>query len=67
VSQGNSLMMIWPKVKKIFLKIMAIIVIIVLAFSPYLLVLDFEKYSSFVVTVWVLSILYFIFMKGKKE
>jgi hypothetical protein len=55
------------KVKKIFLKIMAIIVIMVLVFSPYLLILDFEEYSPFVVTVWVLSAVYYMFVKSKKE
>lgn len=61
------LMMIWLKVKKIFLKILAVVVIIVLVFSPYLLILDFEKYSPFVVTVWVISVLYYLFVRSKKE
>ena len=55
------------KVKKIFVKIMAVVVIIVMVFSPYLLILDFEKYSPFVVTVWVLSALYYLFVRSKKE
>lgn len=46
---------------------MAVVVIIVMVFSPYLLILDFEKYSPFVVTVWVLSALYYLFVKSKKE
>ena len=55
------------KVKKMFVKIMAVVVIIVMVFSPYLLILDFEKYSPFVVTVWVLSALYYLFVRSKKE
>jgi hypothetical protein len=46
---------------------MAVIVILVMIFSPYLLILDFEKYSPFVVTVWVLSTLYYLFVKSKKD
>lgn len=61
------LMIIWLQVKKMFLKIMAVIVIIVLVFSPYLLILDFKEYSPFVVTVWVLSAVYYMFVKSKKE
>ncbi|MCX6582564.1 MAG: hypothetical protein NT166_20520 [Candidatus Aminicenantes bacterium] len=60
-------MIIWLQVKKMFLKIMAVIVIIVLVFSPYLLILDFKEYSPFVVTVWVLSAVYYMFVKSKKE
>lgn len=60
-------MNIWLKVKKVIVKVMAVVVIIVMVFSPYLLILDFEKYSPFVVTVWVLSALYYLFVKSKKE
>lgn len=60
-------MTIWMKMKKIFLRILAVIVIIVLVFSPLLLILNFEKYSPFVVTVWVVSALYYLFVKSKKE
>ena len=60
-------MSFWLKVKKVFLKISAIVVIIVLIFSPYLLIVDFDQYSPFVVTVWVLSAVYYMFVKSKKE
>jgi len=66
--EGQEWLMSIPlKVKKIFVKIMAVVVIIVMVFSPYLLILDFEKYSPFVVTVWVLSALYYLFVRSKKE
>ena len=55
------------KVKKVFHKISAIVVIIILIFSPYLLIVDFNEYSPFVVTVWVLSAVYYMFVKSKKE
>jgi hypothetical protein len=61
------LMNIWLKVKKILVSITAIVVILVMIFSPYLLILDFQKYSPFVVTVWVLSALYYLFVKSKKD
>lgn len=60
-------MTIWLKVKKILVSITAIVVILVMIFSPYLLILDFQKYSPFVVTVWVLSALYYLFVKSKKD
>jgi len=66
--EGQEWLMSIPlKVKKMFVKIMAVVVIIVMVFSPYLLILDFEKYSPFVVTVWVLSALYYLFVRSKKE
>lgn len=54
-------------VKKIFKKILAVITIVVLIFSPYLLVLDWKKYLSFVVTVWIISAAYYMFVKARKD
>ncbi len=52
---------------KILKKILAVVVILVLIFSPYLLVLDFRKYLPFVVTVWIISAAYYMFVKSKNE
>ncbi len=51
------------KVKKIFLKILAVVTILVIFFSPFLLLVDFEKFSAFVVTVWIISVAYYVFGK----
>lgn len=55
------------KVKKIFKKVLAVVVILVLIFSPYLLIVDLEEYSPFVVTVWIISAAYYMFVKSKKD
>ncbi|MCU0284764.1 MAG: hypothetical protein MUF15_00060 [Acidobacteria bacterium] len=57
----------WLKVKKVMLKIMVIVVIIAMIFSPYLLIVDFKQYSPYVVTIWVVSVLYYLFVRSKNE
>ncbi len=54
-------------IKGLLLKILAVVTILVIIFSPYLLVLDFKKYLPFVVTVWILSAAYFMFVKVRKD
>ncbi|NIM11337.1 MAG: hypothetical protein GTO45_05035 [Candidatus Aminicenantes bacterium] len=49
--------------KKIFIRLLVIIVIVVIVFSPYLLVIDFERYSPFVLLVWFVSIAYYLWLK----
>ena len=36
---------------------------VVIVFSPYLLVIDFKRYSPFVLMVWFLSFAYYLWMK----
>jgi hypothetical protein len=55
------------KIKKVFIKVLAVVVILVLIFSPYLLILDLKKYTPFVVTVWIISAAYYMFVKSKKD
>lgn len=55
------------KIKKVFIKVLAVVVILVLIFSPYLLIVDLEEYSPFVVTVWIISAAYYMFVKSKKD
>ena len=55
------------KVKKGFIKELAVVVILVLIFSPYLLIPDLKKYSPFVVTVWIISAAYYMFVKSKND
>ena len=49
--------------KKIFLRVVVFVVILVLVFTPYLLVVDFKKFSPLVFLIWVVSIAYYIMMK----
>ena len=55
------------KIKKVSIKVLAVVVILVLIFSPYLLIIDLEEYSPFVVTVWIISAAYYMFVKSKKD
>jgi hypothetical protein len=57
------------KLKKIFKmlkKALALIVIIIILFSPYLLVVDFKRYAPFVAFVWILSVVYYIFIRKRE-
>ncbi len=53
--------------KKIFFKILIIVIISVILFSPYLLIIDFNRFSPFVFTVWFFCVLYFLFLKKKVD
>lgn len=53
------------KIKRLLKKVFAVLVIIILAMSPYLLVIDFKAYSPAVVVIWVLSAVYYLFVKEK--
>jgi hypothetical protein len=48
-----------------FKKFAAVAAILVILFSPILLFVDFQKYTPFVLTVWLLSAVYFVFVKGR--
>jgi threonine/homoserine/homoserine lactone efflux protein len=51
--------------KKIFLKVIIFAAITVIIFSPYLLAVDFVKYSPVVLIIWILSIAYYLWMKRR--
>jgi len=53
------------KFKNFFKKLSAILVILLIVFSPYFLIIDFRRYAPVVLIVWVLSIVYYIFVKKK--
>lgn len=36
---------------------------IIIVFSPYLLVIDFKRYSPFVLMIWFLSFAYYLWLK----
>jgi len=45
-------------------KILAIVLILVVLLSPFLLLIDFDRFIPVVLTVWLLSAAYFIFIKS---
>ena len=53
--------------KKIFIKIIIFAAIAVIIFSPYLLAVDFVKYSPLVLIIWILSIAYYLWIKRRSE
>jgi hypothetical protein len=51
--------------KKFAKKALAIMVILLVLFSPFLLLVDFARYIPVVLTVWMLSAVYFVFIKSR--
>jgi len=51
--------------KKFAKKALAIAVILLVLFSPFLLLVDFARYIPVVLTVWMLSAVYFVFIKSR--
>jgi hypothetical protein len=49
--------------KTIIKRLLVALVILVLVFSPYLLIIDFNRYAPFVFLVWIVSIAYYLLMK----
>jgi len=46
-------------------RIAAIAIILLVMFSPFLLIIDFQKFTPFVLTIWLLSAVYFVFVKDR--
>lgn len=53
--------------KKIFLRIIIFTAIMVIIFSPYLLAIDFVKFSPLVLIIWILSIAYYLWIKRRLD
>lgn len=53
--------------KKWILRILLAAVIVVMIFSPYLLIVDFKRYSPVVLLIWILSIAYYLLMKRRVD
>jgi hypothetical protein len=51
--------------KKLAKKVLAIAVIVLVLFSPFLLLVDFARFIPVVLTVWLLSAVYFVFIKSR--
>lgn len=47
-------------------RFLAAAVILVVLFSPFLLLVDFNRYMPPVLTVWLLSAAYFVFIKSRR-
>jgi hypothetical protein len=45
--------------------VLAVAAILLVLLSPVLLFFDFEKFTPFVLTIWLLSAVYFVFIKDK--
>lgn len=46
-------------------KILAIVLILVVLLAPFLLLIDFNGFIPVVLTVWLLSAAYFVFIKTR--
>ncbi len=53
--------------KKIVLRILVFAAVIVIIFSPYLLVIDYKKYSPLVLIIWIVSIAYYILLRRRRD
>lgn len=53
--------------KKIFIRVLIFAAIVAIIFSPYLLAIDFIKYSPLVFIIWILSIAYYLWIKRRVD
>jgi len=52
--------------KKTFFRILVVVISTVLIFSPFLLVIDMDKFLPVFLLIWMLSVSYFLFIVLKK-
>lgn len=48
-------------------RVLAAAAILVVLFSPFLLLVDFDRYIPSVLAVWLLSAAYFVFIKSRRS
>ena len=48
-------------------RVLAGATILVVLFAPFLLLVDFDRYLPPVLTVWLLSAAYFVFIKSRRS
>ncbi len=53
--------------KNFFLKGFVIILILVILISPYFLIIDFARYSPVILSVWLMSAAYYVFVKSRRD
>ena len=54
-------------IKRIAIKVVAVVLILLILISPYFLILDFVTYTPLVLTVWLLSAAYYVFVQGRRK
>jgi hypothetical protein len=47
-------------------KVLALAAILLVLLAPFLLLIDFARYVPVVLTVWLLSAVYFVFVKSRR-
>ncbi len=52
--------------KTLLEKIAAAVVMLIVLFAPFLLLIDFKKFVPAVLSIWLLSVVYFIFIKSRR-
>jgi len=58
--------LIEKRILKVIFRVFTVIIILVIVFCPFLLIIDFQRYTPVVLLVWVLSIAYYIFSRRTK-
>lgn len=53
--------------KKILIRVLVAVVILVMVLSPWLLVIDWKRYSPFVFLVWIVSFAYYLWMRKRVQ
>lgn len=53
------------RLKTFLKKISAVGLILLIVLSPFFLIIDFVSYSPLVLTVWLLSAAYYVFVKSR--
>lgn len=48
-------------------RVLAVAAILAVLFAPFLLLVDFDRYLPPVLTVWLLSAAYFVFIKSRRS
>jgi len=63
----NIIIRLPESIKRFSIRMVAIILILIIIISPYFLIIDFVTYSPLVLTVWLLSAAYYVFVQSRKR
>ena len=53
--------------RALIIRVLVLVVIVVIVFSPLLLVVDYERFSPFVLLIWLVSIAYYLLVKRRED
>ncbi len=53
--------------KLFIMRVLVGIVVVAVIFSPYLLIIDFERFAPIVLMIWILSFAYYMSIRRKIE